>query len=58
MFPPTFKIDPHEDKSSEMILNYLLAIDDNKEQFPSITVAKYDWVRNPYACLLYTSRCV
>ena len=50
MFPLTFEVDPHGDMTSELILNHLLALEDNMAQyFPSITVAKYDWVRNPYA---------
>jgi hypothetical protein len=36
--------------TSELILNHLLVLEDKMVQyFPSITVAEYDWVRNPYA---------
>ena len=50
MFPLTFEVDPYAYVTSELILNHLLALEDNMAQyFPSITVAKYDWVRNPYA---------
>lgn len=50
MFPLTFEVDPHGDITSELILNHLMALENNMAQyFPSITVDKYDWVRNPYA---------
>jgi hypothetical protein len=50
MFPLTCKIDLHKDMTSELILNHLLVLEDKMVQyFPSITVAEYDWMRNPYA---------
>jgi hypothetical protein len=50
MFPLTSKVDPHGEMTSELILNHLLFLEDKMVQyFPSITVAEYDWVRNPYA---------
>jgi hypothetical protein len=50
MFPLTSKVDSHGDVTSELILNHLLVLEDKMVQyFPSITVAEYDWVRNPYA---------
>jgi hypothetical protein len=49
MFPSTSKVDPHGDVTSELILNHLLVLVDKMVQYiPSITVAEYDWVRNPY----------
>jgi hypothetical protein len=49
MFPPTSKVNPHGDVTSELILNHLLFLEDKIVQyFASITVAEYDWVRNPY----------
>jgi hypothetical protein len=50
MFPLTSKVDTHGDVTSELILNHLLVLEDKMVQYiPSITVAEYDWVRNPYA---------
>jgi hypothetical protein len=50
MFPLTSKVDPQGDLTSELILNHLLVLEDIMIQYiSSITVAEYDWVRNPYA---------
>jgi hypothetical protein len=50
IFPLTSKVDPHGDVTSELILNHLRVLEDKMVQyFPSITVAEYDWVHNPYA---------
>jgi hypothetical protein len=50
MFPLTSKVDPHGDVTSELILNHLRVLEDKMVQYvPSITVAEYDWVHNPYA---------
>lgn len=62
MCTQTFEVDSRGDISSELILNRLFALENNIAQFfSSITVYKYDWVRNPYSVspppFLLTKKC-